>query len=94
VACGLVIGKPLGMLAGAGLAVRLGLATKPEAYSWLQLAGAAALAGIGFTMSLYIASKASADPAAFAAVKVGVFAASIAAGAIGVALLRAGARRA
>ena len=87
VACGLVIGKPLGMLAGSALAVRLGLASKPQAYSWMQLAGAAALAGIGFTMSLYIASKASTDPAAFAAVKLGVFAASIAAGAMGVALL-------
>jgi NhaA family Na+:H+ antiporter len=87
VACGLVIGKPVGMLAGAALAVRLGLAAKPQAYSWPQLAGAAALAGIGFTMSLYIGSKAVADPAAFAAVKLGVFAASIAAGALGVALL-------
>ena len=87
VACGLVIGKPLGMLAGSALAVRLGLASKPAAYSWPQLAGAAALAGIGFTMSLYIASKASPDPEAFAAVKLGVFGASIAAGALGVALL-------
>ena len=87
VACALVIGKPLGMLAGAAAAVRLGLAAKPEAYSWGELAGAAALAGIGFTMSLYIAGKASADPAAFAAVKLGVFAASIAAGALGMALL-------
>jgi NhaA family Na+:H+ antiporter len=87
VACGLVLGKPLGMLAGSALAVRMGLAAKPDAYSWPQLAGAAALAGIGFTMSLYIGSKASPDPAAFAAVKLGVFGASIAAGALGVGLL-------
>jgi NhaA family Na+:H+ antiporter len=84
-----VLGKPLGMLAGAALAVRLGIASKPEAYTWVQMAGAAALAGIGFTMSLYIAAKAFADPADFAAAKLGVFAASILAGAIGVAALRA-----
>ena len=88
VGCGLVIGKPLGMLAGAAIAVRLGVAAKPEAYSWRQLAGAAALAGIGFTMSLYIAAKAFDDPATFAAAKIGVFAASIVAGVLGVALLR------
>jgi NhaA family Na+:H+ antiporter len=93
VAVGLVVGKPLGMLAGAALAVRLGVAVKPEAYSWRQLGGAAALAGIGFTMSLYIAAKAFTDPADFAAAKLGVFVASILAGALGVALLRgAGAR--
>jgi NhaA family Na+:H+ antiporter len=91
VALGLVLGKPAGMLAGAWLAVRLGVASKPEAYDWRQLAGAGALAGIGFTMSLYIAAKAFPDPAAFAAAKIGVFIASIVAGAVGTALLaRAG----
>ncbi len=94
VGCGLVIGKPLGMLAGAAIAVRLGIAAKPEAYSWRQLAGAAALAGIGFTMSLYIAAKAFDDPATFAAAKIGVFLASIVAGVLGVALLRWSGRRA
>jgi NhaA family Na+:H+ antiporter len=93
VAVGLVLGKPLGMLAGAALAVRLGVAVKPDAYSWRQLAGAATLAGIGFTMSLYIAAKAFADPADFAAAKLGVFVASIAAGVLGVALLRSGGPR-
>ena len=88
VVLGLVLGKPLGMLGGAALALRMGIATKPDAYSWRQLAGATALAGIGFTMSLYIAAKAFSDPAAFAAAKVGVFAASILAGAIGVLILR------
>jgi NhaA family Na+:H+ antiporter len=93
VAVGLVAGKPLGMLAGAWIAVRMGLAAKPEAYSWRQLAGAGALAGIGFTMSLYIAGKAFTDPADFAAAKLGVFVASIVAGVLGVALLRAGGPR-
>jgi NhaA family Na+:H+ antiporter len=88
VAAALVLGKPLGMLLGAASAVRLGVAVKPGAYSWRQLGGAATLAGIGFTMSLYIADKAFADPGDFAAAKLGVFIASLAAGAAGVALLR------
>jgi NhaA family Na+:H+ antiporter len=87
IALGLVVGKPAGMVLFAALAVRLRLATKPAAYSWRQLAGAGALAGIGFTMSLYIAHKAFADPADFAAAKLAVFLASLLAGAAGAALL-------
>jgi NhaA family Na+:H+ antiporter len=90
---GLVIGKPTGMVAGAALAVRLGVATKAESYSWRQLAGATALAGIGFTMSLYIAAKAFPVPGDFAAAKLAVFIASGSAGAIGTAWLAAAARR-
>ena len=84
---GLVLGKPLGMFLGAFAAVRLGLAVKPAAYSWAQLFGAGAMAGIGFTMSLYIAHRAFADPADFAAAKLGVFLASLLAGAAGTAIL-------
>jgi len=87
IAVGLVIGKPAGMLAASLLAVRLGLAVKPDAYSWPQLLGAGALAGIGFTMSLYIAHKAFPDPGVFAAAKVGIFVASLVAGAAGAAIL-------
>ena len=87
IAVGLVIGKPVGMLAASLLAVRLGLAVKPDAYSWPQLLGAGALAGIGFTMSLYIAHKAFPDPGVFAAAKVGIFVASLVAGAAGAAIL-------
>lgn len=84
---GLVIGKPLGFVAASALAVRLGLAEKPAAYSWRQLAGAGALAGIGFTMSLFIAGQAFPDAAAFAAAKISVFAASVLASIVGVAVL-------
>lgn len=87
VTAGLVIGKPLGMLAAAALAVRLGIATKPAAYTWRQLAGAAALAGIGFTMSLYIAGTAFPDPGDYSAAKTAVFLASMLAAALGAALL-------
>ena len=84
---GLVIGKPLGLAAAAALAVRLGLAVKPDAYSWRQVAGAGALAGIGFTMSLFIAGQAFPAAADFAAAKIAVFAASVLSSIIGVALL-------
>jgi NhaA family Na+:H+ antiporter len=84
---GLVAGKPLGILAAAAMAVGLRLAVKPPAYTWRQLAGAAALAGIGFTMSLFIAAQAFPEGADFAAAKIAIFAASLLAGAIGVGLL-------
>ncbi|MGH9456979.1 MAG: Na+/H+ antiporter NhaA [Thermoanaerobaculia bacterium] len=84
---GLVVGKPAGIIAGAWLAVRSGAAVKPEAYSWRQLAGAAALAGIGFTMSLFIAGQAFPRPGDFAAAKIAIFLASIIAAVAGVALL-------
>ena len=58
IVCGLAIGKPVGFMLASWLAVKLGVAEKPAAYSWRQLAGAGALAGIGFTMSLFIAGQA------------------------------------
>jgi Na+:H+ antiporter, NhaA family len=87
VVLGLVAGKPLGLVAAAVLAVRLGIAVKPREYSWRQVVGAGMLAGIGFTMSLFIAGQAFDSPAAFAAAKVAVFAASVIAAALGIGVL-------
>ena len=87
IAAGLVIGKPVGLLAASALAVGLGVARKPADYSWLQLAGAGALAGIGFTMSLFIAGQSFPGAADFSAAKIAVFAASIVAALIGFAIL-------
>ncbi len=84
---GLVVGKPLGLVAASVAAVRLGIAAKPEAYSWRQLVGAGSLAGIGFTMSLFIAGQAFSAPSDFAAAKVAVFAASVISAVLGVAIL-------
>jgi NhaA family Na+:H+ antiporter len=84
---GLVLGKPLGFVLAAALAVKLGLAHKPAGYSWQQLAGAGALAGIGFTMSLFIAGQAFPLAADFAVAKIAVFAASLLSSLIGVAVL-------
>ena len=87
IVAGLVLGKPLGFVLASALAVGLGLAVRPAAYSWMQLAGAGALAGIGFTMSLFIAGQAFPVAADFAAAKIAVFAASLLASLIGVLVL-------
>jgi NhaA family Na+:H+ antiporter len=87
IALGLVLGKPAGMLLAAAAAVRLRLAIKPPAYSWRQLAGAGALAGIGFTMSLFIARQAFPDALDFSAAKLAIFIASVVAAGLGTALL-------
>jgi len=85
---GLVVGKAVGMLLAAWLAVQSGIAEKPEAYSWRQLSGAAALGGIGFTMSIFIAGVAFPDQADYAAAKIAIFLASLIAGALGALILR------
>ena len=84
---GLLLGKPLGLVLASLLAVRLGWAAKPDEYSWRQLVGAGALAGIGFTMSLFIAAQALPDPSDFAAAKLAVFAASTLSAVAAVAIL-------
>jgi NhaA family Na+:H+ antiporter len=84
---GLALGKPLGFVLACGLAVKMGWAVKPDEYSWRQLAGAGALAGIGFTMSLFIASQAFPVAMDFAAAKIAVFAASVISAVIGVGVL-------
>jgi NhaA family Na+:H+ antiporter len=83
----LTIGKPAGFVLASWLAVKSGFAEKPAAYSWRQLLGAGALAGIGFTMSLFIAGQAFPVPEDFAAAKIAVFAASVLSAIIGVAVL-------
>ncbi len=87
IAVGLMVGKPLGLLGASALAVWLRVAVKPAEYSWRQLTGAGALAGIGFTMSLFIAGQAFPAASDFAAAKIAVFGASILSAIIGVAIL-------
>ncbi|HEX7317460.1 MAG TPA: Na+/H+ antiporter NhaA [Pyrinomonadaceae bacterium] len=84
---GLVVGKSIGIVASAWLAVRSGIAVKPEAYSWRHLIGAGALGGIGFTMSLFIAGQAFPDPADYAAAKIAIFIASLIAAVFGTIIL-------
>ncbi|HTM95207.1 MAG TPA: Na+/H+ antiporter NhaA [Croceibacterium sp.] len=87
IVAGLVLGKPLGLFGASYLSVRLGLATKPDAYGWDHVLGAGALAGIGFTMSLFIAGQSYPLSADFDAAKIAIFIASAVAAALGVSLL-------
>jgi NhaA family Na+:H+ antiporter len=86
VGAGLVLGKPLGILLFCVVAVRLGWARLPEGTSWTALAGGGCLAGIGFTMSLFIAGLAL-DGTTLEAAKVGILGASLLAGVLGMACL-------
>ena len=70
-ALGLVVGKPLGIVAVSWLAVRIGIASLPQGVTWPILAAGGLLAGIGFTMALFIAGLALESPHLEAA-KVGV----------------------
>jgi NhaA family Na+:H+ antiporter len=58
VAVGLVVGKPLGILAFSWLSTQLGLAALPRGITWPQVSVVGVVAGIGFTMSIFIASLA------------------------------------
>ena len=73
---GLFVGKQIGVAGAAWLAVRLGLGQLPAGVSWGQIYGAALLAGIGFTMSLFVASLAFSDAALIASAKIAVLVAS------------------
>jgi NhaA family Na+:H+ antiporter len=84
---GLLLGKPIGLTLASYAAVKLGWAVKPSEYSWRQLFGAGALGGIGFTMSLFIASEAFRAPDDFAAAKIAIFGASILSAILGMAIL-------
>jgi NhaA family Na+:H+ antiporter len=85
---GLVIGKQVGVMASVWLAVRTHVATLPPSVSWPQLYGASWLAGVGFTMSLFIAELALGDTPLLANAKLGVLSASLIAGSVGWWILR------
>ncbi|MBD8679797.1 Na+/H+ antiporter NhaA [Sphingomonas sp. CFBP 13720] len=88
VAAGLFVGKQVGVLGAVWLAVRTGIAGQPGGAGWVQLWGIAALAGIGFTMSLFIGGLAFAgNAAAIDQVKIGVLAGSVLSALLGAALL-------
>ena len=80
---GLVVGKPVGVMLMVWLAVRTGLATKPAGVTWGHLTGAALLTGIGFTMSIFIATLAFDGPEVLDRAKAGIFLASFLMGVAG-----------
>jgi len=87
VALGLVVGKPIGIALFAWLAVKLGVCELPRGVSWAHVVGAGLLAGIGFTVALFVASLAFETPALVAGSKVGILVGSTLAAVLGLALL-------
>ena len=83
---GLTVGKPLGIFTSSWAAVKFGLARKQDEITWPMVLGAGSLAGIGFTMSLFIATLGF-DEAALQSAKFGILLASLISGFAGMGLL-------
>lgn len=94
VAAGLIIGKPLGVVGAALLARHLRIAEMPRGVDAWHLVGAGCLAGVGFTMALFISTLAFRDAAQLSAAKAGTLMGSVLSGVIGVAVLLYAAHRA
>ncbi len=90
---GRLLGKPLGITAAAWLAVRTGIAPLPEGATWRQLGGIGLVAGVGFTVPLFVADLAFPAGRFAATVRLGLLLATVAAGAGGALLLARPGRR-
>jgi NhaA family Na+:H+ antiporter len=90
---GLVVGKPVGILAATWVVVRMRFAELPANVTWRHMVGAAILAGFGFTMSLFICDLAIEDPELIEAAKIGILSGSAVCAALGYAVLRGRGRR-
>lgn len=92
IASGLIVGRVLGKIAGitlfAWLAIQLKIANKPHSLSFKEIAGAGALAGMGLTVSLFIADLALTSATDLAQVKVGLIFAALISAILGISLLR------
>ncbi len=82
IAAGLVLGKPIGLITGYAVAVRWG-GERPGGVTWHGVLGIGMLAGIGFTIALFVTDLAYGDPALLTQAKVGILAASLVSGAAG-----------
>lgn len=89
VAAGLLVGKTVGVTAGAAIAVALRLGRLPDGTTWRHIIGLALVAGIGFTVALFVTSISLEDPAVAASAKVGILFGSLLAGLAGYLFLRA-----
>ena len=93
IAAGLVLGKPLGIVLACFVAVRLGLGRLPDRTSWTMVVGLGSVAGIGFTVSIFIAGLSfPGSDALTAEAKVGILVASLVAAIVGTVLLLLGTR--
>ena len=85
---GRVIGKIVGITLFAWIAVKIGFARKPDSLSFAEIAGAGALAGMGLTVSLFLAELAITDQAVIADIKLGLVVAALVSAILGILLLR------
>jgi NhaA family Na+:H+ antiporter len=88
---GLVVGKPVGILAASWLAVKWKAAALPTGVTWRQLTGVGCLAGIGFTMSVFVAELAFENEKLVDSAKIGILVASLVSALLGAAVLNTGA---
>jgi len=92
VAGGIVIGRVIGKVVGitlfAWIAVKIGFARKPDSLSFAEIAGAGALAGMGLTVSLFLAELAITDQAVVANIKIGLVVAAFVSAVLGILVLR------
>lgn len=88
VAAGLLLGKPVGIIAAVWLTEKLGLGKRSRSMTWRRVAGLGFLASIGFTMSMFVTMLAFDAPDNYIQAKVGIFVASIFGGIIGYQLLK------
>lgn len=88
IALGLIVGKPIGILGAVWLSARAGIAGLPAGCTWTHMLGAGLLAGIGFTMSLFIGILAFDGPQYATAVRLGVLVASLTAAIAGFIVLK------
>ncbi len=85
---GLVLGKPLGVMLFSWVVIKLGFASPPSGATWGSFIGVSCLAGIGFTMSMYISTLEFSDPVLIAQAKISILVASVFSGLMGVVLIR------
>ncbi len=88
VICGLILGKQIGITLFSWLAIVTGLADLPEEVGWTHIWGVSILAGIGFTMSIFISELGLGSPALVDEAKISIFIASLLAGVLGYLVLR------
>lgn len=86
---GLFFGKPIGILLTSWVCTRLGIASLPEGSTWMHIIGVGMLAGIGFTMSIFISILSFKEPLFVSEAKISVLLTSIIAGTIGYLVLKA-----
>ena len=85
---GLVVGKQIGVLLFSWMTIKSGKAELPAGVTWAQMWGVSCLAGIGFTMSIFVDELAFKDQAIIDEAKVGILAASLIAGILGYLVLK------